>query len=86
MKIRFEIGELVLQGFDYHDHTKIGLAVEEELSKVVRENGLLNLDRQKYHLLQIDTIPVNLSLKSMDPKSIGSEVALSIYRGLMQRQ
>ena len=82
MKIHFEIGELVLQGFDYHDHRKIGLAIEEKLSMLVKENGLLNINRKKYNLLQIDSIPINLSLKNMDPKSVGSEVALSIYRGL----
>jgi hypothetical protein len=82
MKIHFEIDELVLQGFDYHDHRRIGLAIEEELLRLIKKNGLLNLNRPKYDSLQINDIQVDLSLKNIHPKSVGTEIALSIYRGL----
>ena len=81
VKIRIEIGELVLHGFNYHDHSRISAATEQELSRLIRKNGL-----PKTTVYQQQAIPKldagTFSLLSKNPKLIGSKLAQSIYRSL----
>lgn len=79
-----EIKELVLHGFDYHDYRRIGVAIEQELSRLIRENGLLQYIVAGSEIPRIDAGSFSLAT-DMNPKTIGAEVARSIYRGLRQR-
>lgn len=79
MRIRIEIDELVLHGFNYHDHERISAAIEEELARLIRENGLPRGMNVAKEVPLIDAGSFNLSDRT-NPKSIGAQVARSIYR------
>ena len=82
MKIRIEIGELVLYGFNYHDHRRIGAAIKQELAELIQENGLRYGGRiLQYELSKMDAGRINLS-SDMSPKLIGNKVAQSIFESL----
>ena len=79
MKINIRIANLVLQGFDYHDHKRINFALEQELTTLIRENGLPSGLSEGAEISQIDAPSFNIPADS-NPKIIGSEVARSMYR------
>jgi hypothetical protein len=86
MKIHLAIGELVLHGFEYHDHRRIGIAIEQELATLIRDNGLpgkSSTATEEYEIIHINAGSFNAPV-NMNPKIIGIEVARSIYRGLEQ--
>jgi hypothetical protein len=79
MKIDIRIEKLVLNGFDYHDHRRISAALEQELAILIKKKGLPD------RLTQGDEIPLIFAPSfttpiDMNPRTIGAEVARSIYR------
>jgi hypothetical protein len=81
---------LVLHGFKYHDHRRISVAIEQELTRLISENGLPKTKRgeiedyyynnkMRHH---IDAGSFNVSPNRNDPKSIGAEIARLIYSSL----
>lgn len=80
-RIRVEIGELVLDGFDYHDHRRIAGAFEQELGRLIRERGLPG---EPGHDRQTAAIagPPFAAPSDMNAWRIGVEAARSVYRGL----
>jgi hypothetical protein len=83
MKIHIEINELVLHGFDYHDHRRISLALEQELIRLINQNGLPTKLNQTYEKSNFDCGMFNIS-QNMTPKAIGVEIAHSVYRTFQQ--
>jgi hypothetical protein len=79
MRIRIEIDELVLHGFNYHDHGRISAAIKGELARLIRENGLPQGMNVAKEIPQIDAGSFNLSDRT-SPKAVGAQVARSIYR------
>lgn len=79
MKIRIEIGELVVHGFDYHDHRRIGAAIEWELTRLISKNGLPQGISGNKEIPKIDAGSFNID-RHTNPRAIGAEVAKSIYR------
>jgi hypothetical protein len=79
MKIDIRIGKLVLHGFDYHDHRRISSAFKQELTRLIRENGLPKGFAQGEEVHQIIAPSFNAP-EDMNPKTIGAEVARSIYK------
>ncbi len=82
MKTKIEIGTLVLEGFDYHDHLRISGALEKELVRIVSKNGISekrpNLQAKSALLMPLSfTAPLD-----MNPSKIGSEIARCIYAGM----
>lgn len=80
VRIVINIDKLVLESFDYHDHLRISRAMEHELSRLVRENGLT---QGTYDLPVLDAGTVNIG-KNMNPRTTGVEIARSVYRSLGQ--
>jgi hypothetical protein len=78
VRIVINIDRLVLEGFDYHDHLRISRAVQHELSRLVRENGLA---QGMYDLPAVDAGAINMR-ENMGPRMTGIEIARSVYRSL----
>jgi hypothetical protein len=83
MKIQLKIGELVLEGFNYHDHRRIGTAMQLELTRLISKNGLPERERNNLRkvVLLIDAGSFQVPT-DMNPRTIGSRVGYSVYKGL----
>jgi hypothetical protein len=80
MEIRVQIDELVLDGFNYHDHLRIAAAIERELAKMIRERGHdLTHAPQQLHKIDAGSFKVP---SDMNPRLIGAGIARSLYNGL----
>jgi len=82
IRIRLEIGELVLQGFNFHDHPRISHSIERELSQLIREHGLPSYT-DLTNIAAIDAGSFNIP-KNAGPAVIGSNVASLIYKRLKE--
>ena len=73
----------MLHGFEYHDHRRISAAIEQELIRLISENGLPKREIKDYYEMpyHIDAGSFNVSA-NMIPQTIGAEVALLIYNSL----
>ena len=81
MKINLEIDELVLEGFDFHDHKRIAASMKVELARLITEKGLgLQLD-QTSDLGRVSAPDFNVP-SDRNPGAIGREIARSVYKGL----
>ncbi len=78
VRVVINIDKLVLEGFDYHDHLRISRAIEQELARLVNENGPLQ-KAQGAAAINADTIHIR---KSLDLRSVGIEIAQSVYRSI----
>ena len=80
MKIKVEINELVLHGFSYHDHMRVGTAVEKELAKLIGRNGLPEAftPAGSSHISSLDA--GSFDLKNENPNHIGVEIARSLFK------
>jgi hypothetical protein len=93
-RIHLEIGEIILHGFDYHDYRRIGTAIEQELARLISDYGLKGLIVSSAHASenhsenQSDIVDVGSFDAPMDmnPRTIGTRAARSIYRGLEASQ
>ena len=82
MKTKIEIGTLVLEGFDYHDHIRISGALEQELVRIISKNGL---SEKRTNLQAKPTKPMILSFTAppdLNPRKIGSEIARAVSKTL----
>ena len=84
MKVRIEIGELLLEGFDYHDHRRIASAMERELARLVGGGGLQRVRSAGEGAASVKA-PAFVLPFDMSPKRIGVEIARSVYRSLGTR-
>ena len=80
---------MVLHGFEYHDHRRISVAIEQELTRLISENGLPKTkgEIKDYYYNEmphhIDAGSFNISPNmNNNPKSIGAQIALLIYSSL----
>lgn len=78
VRIVINIDRLVLEDFDYHDHPRISKAMQHELSRLVRENGLA---QGVYDLPTVDAGTINIR-ENMGSRTTGIEIARSVYRSL----
>ena len=82
MKVHLEIGDLVLEGFNFHDHPRIRNSMEQELSRLIREGGLPS-HTNGATIPKIDAGSFNIT-KNTEPAVIGSNVASMIYKKLTE--
>lgn len=83
MNIQLEIGELILEGFEYHDHRRIVSAMERELTRLVKENGLPRLFTEGHNRAIYSIAAPQFNVRQdRNPRQIGVEVARSVYRSL----
>lgn len=77
VRVVINIDRLVLEGFDYHDHLRISRAMEQELSRLVREKG----PPRTSDLSAVDAGVINMR-EHAAPGTVGIDIARSVYRGL----
>lgn len=78
MRVEIEIDKLVLHGFDYQDHKRIGMALEHELDRLVKDNRVLERFTKGAEIPEI-VVPSFSVPTDMNPRTIGIEVARSIF-------
>ena len=78
MNINIRIGKLVIHGFNYYDHKRISSALEQEMARLIKENGLSGSFAQEGQISQLD-VPSFNAAKDMNPRTIGTRVAQSLY-------
>jgi len=77
--IRIEIGEMVLHGFEYHDHRRIGASIELELSRLVKEKGVFQDRAEGKKISKVDNLSFDIDTYTSS-RSIGTGVANSVFR------
>lgn len=80
-KINLEIETLVLEGFDYHDHKRIGTAMKAELARLIAEKGLGSAADFIGNSRQISAPSFEVP-SDRNPRAIGVGIARSVYRGM----
>jgi hypothetical protein len=84
MKIKIEIGTLVLEGFEYHDRLRISSALEKELTRQFIEKGLPNCLAEKKAILKINALPFQVPADGA-PARVGAEAARAITKAVRGR-
>jgi hypothetical protein len=82
MKIDVQIDELVLEGFDYHDHKRISNAMKIELARLIIENGLDQKAVERKDGAANISAPVFQIPMDRNPRMVGNEIARSIFKSL----
>jgi hypothetical protein len=79
-QVEISIQKLALKGFESTDQYRIGMAVENELTKLFSDQGtpLLLTKNQRISQLGIATFEISPTMK---PKAIGTRIANEVYRG-----
>ncbi len=81
-RFRIEIGELVLYGFDNNVKHQVSSQIEQELVRLIRENGLPQYDGSRINrTFETDNIRTN-SLKNSNSRNVGYQVAQSVYKAM----
>jgi hypothetical protein len=81
MEIQIRIKELVLYGFNYHDHRRISASVERELARLIKKHGVPEAATQRHEFRNMDAGSFKVP-RDMNPRLIGAEIARSVYKGL----
>jgi len=81
--ITLHIDQLTLHGFDRIDRHQLGAAVQRELSRLIRDQGLPSSLNQTQTIGNINAGEFKTG-QSTGANSVGTQVAQKIYRG-MQR-
>lgn len=81
MNVHLQIEELILHGFTPADRQRIGAAVEEELTRLLVEQGVPPTLANGGLLARLDGGSFSVSATAK-PQQIGRQVAQAIYKGL----
>lgn len=83
MNIELHIEELVLHGFAHKDQARIQRAIEQELTRLLTQQGIPNLLSQSNEIHRLNGGSFNVKA-GMGVDAIGSQVAQAIYGGMGQ--
>ncbi len=83
MAINLHIDQLTLHGFDRIDRNQVGSAVQRELSRLIREQGLPSSLSQTQTIANINAGEFKTG-QSSGANSVGTQVAQKIFRGMMR--
>ncbi len=83
MNIELQIEELVLYGFAHKDQGRIQRAVEQELTRLLTEQGMPGSLSQSHEVQQLQGGSFNVRA-GMGVEAIASQVAQAIYGGMGQ--
>lgn len=84
-EIKINIGALVLDGFDFHDHVRITSDFNRELHRLIVRNGL-NIDDSELNSMQNVNVKNLKITENMKPHFIGNQLANSVYRNLNEQK
>ena len=85
MNINLHIDQLIFHGIDHIDRDQVGLAVQTELSRLIREQGLPASLNQTYTLGNLNAGEFRqggMTGANTGTNSVGAQVAQKIYRGM----
>jgi hypothetical protein len=80
-EIKINIGALVLDGFDFHDHMRITSDFNRELHRLIVKNGL-NINDSELNSMQNINVKNLKITENMKPHFIGNQLANSVYQNL----
>jgi len=81
MTINLHIDQLTLHGFDRIDRHQVGSAVQSELSRLIREQGLPSSLNQAQTIRNMNAGEFKAG-QNIGANSVGTQVAQKIYRGM----
>lgn len=76
--VRLHIRQLVLEGFEPADRRHIGIAVETELARILREESLPRSVSASGTIRRIDAG----TFKVVNRSAVGTQIARAVYGGL----
>lgn len=79
--VEIHIEELILRGFAANDHLQIGAAIEQELSRLIAQQGIQCLRTAPANLDRLDAGTFQLAANAR-PQAVGQHVAQRVYRQL----
>ncbi len=79
--LNLHIDQLTLHGFDRIDRHQLGSAVQRELSRLIREQGLPSSMNQTHTIGSLNAGEFKTG-QSTGANNIGTQVAQKIYRGM----
>ncbi|MDH3657581.1 MAG: hypothetical protein OEM77_05540 [Nitrosopumilus sp.] len=80
-EIKINIGTLVLDGFDFHDHVRITSEFNQELHRLLVKNGLKTDNSESNTVQNINVRNLRID-KNINSQSIGNQLANSVYQNL----
>ncbi len=80
MNIELEIEKLILEGFPIGNRHRIGAAIEQELTRLLTEQGIPPSLSQGGEIPSLDGGVFEVSANAK-PETIGRQIAQSIYGG-----
>lgn len=81
--IDIEINSLVLNGFHSSDRYRISAAFESELTRLIQEEGLPQVQQGGLNLANLDAGNVQVSAGA-NPAKIGAQIARSLYQRITE--
>lgn len=81
MAINIHIDQLTLHGFNRIDRNQVGSAVQNELSRLIRQQGLPSSLNQTQTIGNLNAGKFKTG-QSTGASSVGTQVAQKIYRGM----
>jgi hypothetical protein len=78
MKIHIVINELVLDGFNFQDHRRISIGLEQELKRIICEHGPPKDFTPDLKIAKIDVNSFDTPA-DMNPKKVGARIGRLIY-------
>lgn len=79
MNINFHIDQLILHGFDRIDRHQVEAAVQNELSRLLREQGLPSALKQSMTMGNINAGEFRIG-QGAGANSVGTQVAQTVFR------
>ena len=80
-QVNLHIGELVLQGFPGRDRLRIARAMEQELARLLREQGPPQSWQDSHDIERIDGGHFK-AMAASGPAQVGRDIAKAVHRGL----
>ena len=80
-RLTIEINELLLEGFNQTDGKLISATLKQELTRLIKDNGLIHNPNSNVNAVSVNSLLVNVNINS-NAKAIGIEIARCIYGGL----
>ena len=80
-EIKINIGTLVLDGFDFHDHVRITSEFNQELHHLLVKNGIKIGDSNSNDMQNINVRNLRIT-QHLKSQSIGTQLAYSVYQNL----
>ncbi len=81
--INLHIDQLTLHGFDRIDRQQVGSAVQSELSRLIREQGLPSSLNQPHTIGSLNAGELKAG-QNTGANNVGTQVAQKIYRGMVK--